>query len=101
MLIFFRVEKGMEYTNKMSSRWLELTVLQSFGLAVVYFLPALVYLLQWLQVSDLQGWENRASELYGVRSIPHTVLISPDGIIIEKNLRGDALRAKIAELLAS
>jgi peroxiredoxin len=57
--------------------------------------------LEWPQVSDLRGWENRASELYGVRSIPHTVLISPDGIIIEKNLRGDALRAKIAELLTS
>ncbi len=57
--------------------------------------------LEWPQVSDLRGWENRASELYGVRSIPHTVLISPDGIILEKNLRGDALRAKVAELLSS
>jgi len=57
--------------------------------------------LEWPQVSDLRGWENRASELYGVRSIPHTVLISPEGIILEKNLRGDALRAKVAELLSS
>jgi hypothetical protein len=47
MLIFLRMEERMEYTNKMSSRWLELAVLQSFGLAVVYFLPALVHLLQW------------------------------------------------------
>ncbi|HDR05268.1 MAG TPA: hypothetical protein ENN84_08505, partial [Candidatus Marinimicrobia bacterium] len=37
----------MEYTNKMGSRWFELAVLQSFGLAVVYFMPALVHLLQW------------------------------------------------------
>ncbi len=37
----------MEYTNKMSSRWIELAVLQSFGLAIVYFMPALVHLLQW------------------------------------------------------
>ena len=55
--------------------------------------------LTWVHVSDLQGWNSAAGKLYGVRSIPHTVLINEEGIIIEKNLRGDALRKKVAELL--
>jgi len=55
--------------------------------------------LMWPQVSDLEGWKNAAGQLYGVRSIPHTVLLDPEGTIIAKNLRGDELRAKLAELL--
>lgn len=55
--------------------------------------------LAWHHVSDLKGWSSAAGRLYGVKSIPHTVLIDPDGIIIEKNLRGDALEARLEELL--
>lgn len=56
--------------------------------------------LTWHHVSDLKGWQNSAGKVYGVRAIPHTVLISPEGIIIEKNLRGEELRKKVQELLA-
>ena len=55
--------------------------------------------LAWYHVSDLKGWGSEAGKLYGVRAIPHTVLISPEGIIIEKNLRGEELRAKVEELI--
>lgn len=54
----------------------------------------------WPQVSDLKGWGCEAGKLYGVRSIPHTMLVDPDGIIIEHNLRGDELEAKLAEIFA-
>lgn len=54
----------------------------------------------WPQVSDLKYWSSAAGKLYGVRSIPHTVLIGPDGTIIAKNLRHDTLREKLTELLA-
>lgn len=53
----------------------------------------------WPQVSDLKYWSSDAGKLYGVRSIPHTVLIGPDGNIIEKNLRHEVLREKLTELL--
>ncbi len=53
--------------------------------------------LAWYHVSDLKGWESEAGKLYGVRAIPHTVLINQDGIIIAKNLRGDELKKKIEE----
>lgn len=55
--------------------------------------------LKWGQVSDLQGWSNAAGKLYGIQSIPQNILLDPDGIIIEKNLRGPALGEKLEELL--
>jgi peroxiredoxin len=55
--------------------------------------------LTWHHMSDLKGWNSKAAELYGVASIPHTVLIGKDGTIIAKNLRGEELRAKLSELL--
>ena len=54
--------------------------------------------LTWTHVSDLQGWANAAGKLYGIRSIPSNVIIDPSGTIIAKNLRGDDLKAKLAEL---
>lgn len=55
--------------------------------------------LTWTHVSDLKGWGNEAGKLYGVQSIPHSVLLDENGTIIAKNLREEALREKVAELL--
>ena len=55
--------------------------------------------LTWTQVSDLKFWNSEAGKLYGVQSIPHGILIDPNGIIIAKNLRGKELQNKLAELL--
>ncbi|MBE0647131.1 MAG: redoxin domain-containing protein [Bacteroidales bacterium] len=54
--------------------------------------------LTWNQVSDLQYWNNEASNLYGVRSIPSNVLLDKDGIIIARNLRGEDLTNKLEEI---
>lgn len=53
----------------------------------------------WHHVSDLKGWQNSAAKLYGVTSIPATVLLDQEGKIIARNLRGPALEAKLAEIL--
>jgi peroxiredoxin len=55
--------------------------------------------LLWTQVSALQGWKDETAKLYAVRSIPSNFLLDKDGVIIERNLRGDALKKKLAELL--
>ncbi|KAF5085803.1 Thiol-disulfide oxidoreductase ResA [anaerobic digester metagenome] len=52
----------------------------------------------WLQVSEVKGWETQPVQDYQITGIPHTVLIDPNGIIIEKNLRGEQLEAKLAEI---
>jgi peroxiredoxin len=54
--------------------------------------------LTWRHVSDLKGWESEAGQLYAVNSIPHTVLVDPDGKIIAKNLRGEELREKLSAI---
>jgi len=54
--------------------------------------------LEWLHVSDLKYWSSTAARTYGVHSIPFTVLVGPDGKIIEKKLRGAALEARLAEI---
>lgn len=53
----------------------------------------------WTQVSDLSFWNSKAAARYGVRSIPANILIAPDGTIVARNLRGDDLKEKLAELL--
>lgn len=55
--------------------------------------------LTWNHVSDLKYWNSAAGKLYGVQSIPHSVLIDPNGIIIAKNVRGQDLQDKLSELL--
>ncbi|MCB0379883.1 MAG: AhpC/TSA family protein [Flavobacteriales bacterium] len=55
--------------------------------------------LTWKHVSDLKGWSNAAAKLYGVNSIPHSVLLDKEGVIIAKNLRGEDLHKKLEEVL--
>ncbi len=55
--------------------------------------------LTWTQVSDLKGWGNSAGKLYGIQSIPQNILIGPDGKIVARNVRGEALQEKLKELL--
>ena len=52
----------------------------------------------WPQMSDLRGWQCAASEIYGIRSIPASVLIDPQGTIVAIDLRGKALGQKLKEI---
>ena len=57
--------------------------------------------LTWQHVSDLQYWQNAAAKLYGVNSIPANVLLDKEGVIIGRNLRGEDLHKKLAEIFAA
>nr|WP_321450636.1 TlpA disulfide reductase family protein [uncultured Carboxylicivirga sp.] len=46
-------------------------------------------------VSDMKGWRNEASKLYGVRGIPANLLIDGNGVIIAINLRGEELGKRL------
>ena len=52
--------------------------------------------LSWTQVRDA---ENKVAELYAIQSIPTTFLLDQQGVIIATNLRGEALEAKLKELM--
>jgi len=50
-------------------------------------------------VSDLQGWTSTAAQAYRVNSIPANFLLNENGVVIGKNLRGEFLDQKLAEIV--
>ncbi|PWD98588.1 TlpA disulfide reductase family protein [Marinilabilia rubra] len=50
----------------------------------------------WTQVHDPDG---DVANTYGVQSIPFTLLLDKEGVIVEMNLRGEALQTKLEEVL--
>ncbi|MDR1371884.1 MAG: TlpA family protein disulfide reductase [Dysgonamonadaceae bacterium] len=55
--------------------------------------------MRWIHVSDLKFWQNEAALLYRIRTIPQNLLISPEGIILHKNLHGTELNNILSEIL--
>lgn len=56
--------------------------------------------LTWHHISDLKRWESATNQVWQVTSIPTSFLIDKDGKIAARNLSGEALTAKVAELVA-
>lgn len=54
--------------------------------------------LNWTHLSDLKFWQTIASETYGIRSIPSSILCDPTGKIIALDLRGEKLGNKLKEI---
>jgi thiol-disulfide isomerase/thioredoxin len=52
----------------------------------------------WIHLSDLKYWKTVASEVYSVNSIPDNLLIDPEGIVVARGLRGEALARKLTEI---
>ncbi|MBO7561290.1 MAG: hypothetical protein J6X91_08545 [Bacteroidales bacterium] len=57
-----------------------------------------VFLVIMAIISDLSGWDNPASALYGIDAIPDNLLIDPEGTVVARGLRGEKLQAKLAEI---
>lgn len=54
--------------------------------------------MSWHQISDLKGWKCAAAGIYGVSSIPASLLIGPDGKIVATNLRGEKLEETLSKI---
>ena len=52
----------------------------------------------WVHISDLAGGNSDMAMRYGVTSVPQTFLINPDGLLVQKNLRGEELVQKIKNI---
>ena len=50
-------------------------------------------------VCDFKYWQSPVVQLYNFNGIPYNVLLDKQGNIIAKNLRGEALEQKLAEVL--
>ena len=49
----------------------------------------------WPQMSDLKGWDNAAAKYFNVTSIPHTIVVNQQGVILKRGLRGERLKELI------
>lgn len=55
--------------------------------------------MQWIQVSDLQGWATPVVKACNISAVPFTVLVGPDGKVRALNLRGEELITKVKEII--
>ena len=55
--------------------------------------------MDWAHLSDLKGWRSEGAKLYGINSIPATILVAQDGTILARDVRGEAIQQKLAEIL--
>ncbi len=55
--------------------------------------------LAWYHASDLKFWNSKVVPLYGIEGIPFNVLLDTSGVVIAKDLRGEDLHTKLAEVL--
>lgn len=55
--------------------------------------------LSWEQVCDFGGFNSEVVKQYSIKQIPTNILLSPDGKILAKNLKGDTLKKKIEQLV--
>lgn len=53
----------------------------------------------WIHVSNLSMWNCPAVKRYAIKAIPSNILISPDGTIIARDIRGAALVQRLTNLL--
>jgi peroxiredoxin len=53
----------------------------------------------WPQLSDLRGWKSPFAAAYGVTNLPASFLLDPEGRIIAKDVRGQALDVLLAARL--
>ncbi|MDO4165224.1 MAG: TlpA disulfide reductase family protein [Bacteroides sp.] len=53
----------------------------------------------WPQMSDLKYWNCEGARLYAISSIPHTILIDGEGVILARGLHGEELQEKLAEVI--
>lgn len=55
--------------------------------------------LEWIQVSDLKGWENAAAKMYGVKGIPHLLVLDSENRIVGEKLYGEELEKCVMSIL--
>ncbi len=53
----------------------------------------------WVHISTLKGWNSEAIKLFGAKGIPYTVLVDPEGNVMQFELRGEEMVKKIKSIV--
>lgn len=54
--------------------------------------------INWVTISDLKGYDGSVAMIYRIDYVPQNFLIDPNGIIIDKDLRGEKLVDRMEKL---
>lgn len=54
-----------------------------------------------IEYPQMLNVQSAGTDAYGISGIPHIILFGPDGIILKRNLRGDAIEAAVASYLGA
>jgi hypothetical protein len=54
--------------------------------------------MSWVHLSDLKGRESLVTKVYKINAIPDNLLINPQGKIVARDLMGEELYTKLAEI---
>ena len=57
--------------------------------------------LNWEQVCDFGGLNSEVAKQYAIKQVPSNILLSADGKILAKNLKGEQLKKKIEEAVTA
>ena len=57
--------------------------------------------LNWEQVCDFGGLNSEVAKQYAIKEVPSNILLSADGKILAKNLKGEQLKKKIEEVVTA
>lgn len=53
----------------------------------------------WIHISTLKGWGSEATKLFNVKGVPFTVLIDPEGKVVEFGLRGEEMVKRLKSIV--
>ncbi|MDO4160229.1 MAG: TlpA disulfide reductase family protein [Prevotellaceae bacterium] len=53
----------------------------------------------WVQLSELNGWDNSVARTYGIQAIPFTIIVDQNGNLAQAGLRGEELATYIENML--
>lgn len=53
----------------------------------------------WVHISTLKGWNSEGLRLFGVKGVPFTALVDPDGNVVQFNLRGEEMVKKLKAIV--
>ena len=53
----------------------------------------------WIHISTLKGWNSDGIKFFGVKGVPFTALIDPEGNVVEFGLRGEEMVKKLKSIV--
>lgn len=53
----------------------------------------------WVHISALKGWNSEGIKLFGVKGVPFTALIGPDGNVVAFELRGEEMVKRLKKIV--